>query len=232
MFAQLPTGALTHALIGIMITVFARYHEDRRQLSDAFRRILRWVLRSAVPLSVLLAIEIPVLTRLLLGENWLPMAPILRYLLLFSLCRPLLEAALALLRSIGDPRGSVGFLSVQAGILLIAVPLLTGSFAIEGTALAMNLTAMVGTILALRRCTRFVDVPWMRSFAPPLLAAAAAAGVRLLVDPFIVSLSEAVALALGILLFVLSYSAALLVLEGRTLLNEWRALRQIMRQES
>lgn len=231
-FAQLPTGALTHALIGVMITVFARYHEDRRQLSDAFRRILRWILRSAVPLSVLLAIEIPAITRLLLGDSWLPMAPILRYLLLFSICRPLLEAALALLRSIGDPRGSAGFLSVQAGILLIAVPLLTGSFAIEGTALAMNLTALAGTILALRRCARFVEVPWMRSFAPPLLAAAAAAGARILAAPAIAGLPEAAALAAGVVLFSFCYGAALLAMERGTLVNELRALRQLLRQDS
>ena len=227
-FAQLPTGALTHALIGIMITVFARYHEDRQKLSEAFHRILRWILRSAVPLSVLLAIEIPVLTGLLLGENWLPMAPILRYLLLFSLCRPLLEAALALLRSIGDPRGSAGFLSVQAGVILITVPLLTGAYAIEGTALAMNMTALVGTILALRRCARYVEVPWIRSFAPPLLAAAAAAGARLAAAPFIDNFPAPAALVLGVVLFVVSYGLALLAMEGGTLLNELRTLRQVL----
>ena len=102
-FAQLPTGAITHALTGIMIAVFARYSQDRQQLAGAFRRSVRWIIRSAVPLSVLLAIEIPVITRLFLGETWLPMAHILRLLLLYSLCRPLLEAVQTLLRSIGDP---------------------------------------------------------------------------------------------------------------------------------
>ena len=231
-FAQLPTGVLTHALIGIMITVFSRYHQDRQQLSAAFRRTLRWILRSAVPLSVLLAFEIPVLTRLLLGENWLPLAPILRYLLLYSLCRPLNEAILALLRSIGDPRGSAAFLSIQAVVLLISVPLLTSTFAIEGTAMAMNLTALVGTILALRRCTRYVEVPWVRSFAPPLLAAAAAAGARLGAAPFIDSLPAPAALVLGVVLFGLSYGVALLIMEGRTLLNELRTLRKVLSQNN
>ena len=230
-FAQLPTGALAHALIGVMIAVFARHHRDRQQLSGSFRRTLRWILRSAVPLSVLLAIEIPVITRLLLGETWLPMVPILRFLLLFSLCRPFLEAVQALLRSIGDPKGFAALVSVQAAVLLVAAPLLTRALGIEGTALAMNLTALVGTVLALRRCTRYVDVPWIRSFVPPLIAAALAGVFRLAADSFIDTLPGLAALVLGIAIFVFTYGAALLALERRTLLVEIRMLREVFKKE-
>ena len=184
-FAQVPTGAITHALTGIMLAVFARYQQGREQLAGAFRRALRLIMRSAVPLSLLVAIEIPALTLLFLDESWMPMASILRWLLLFSLCRPLLEAVHALLRSIGDPRGSAAFVAVQAAVLLVAAPLLTRDFAIEGTAMAMNLAALLGTLVALHRSARHVEVPWLRSIAPPLLAAGVAAGARLAAGPLI-----------------------------------------------
>ena len=230
-FAQLPTGALTHALIGVMIAVFARHHQDRQLLSGSFRRTLRWILRSAVPLSILLAIEIPVITRLLLGETWLPMVPILRFLLLYSLCRPLLEAVQALLRSIGDPRGFAALVAVQAALLLVSAPLLTREFAIAGTAMAMNLTALVGTVLALRRCTRYVDVPWIRSIAPPLLAAAAATALRFTADSSIEGFPDLPALVLGVAIFAFAYGASLVALEGGTLLNELRTLREVFRND-
>ncbi len=230
-FAQLPTGALTHALTGVMLTVFARYQHDRERLGGAFRRTLRLILRAAVPFSVILAIEIPVITRLLLGESWLPLASILRWLLLYSLCRPLLDTVQALLRSIGDTRGFAAFAAVQAGVLVIAAPLLTHSLGIEGAALAMNLAALVGTVLALRRSGRYAEVPWVRSFAPPLLAAAAAGALRLWAEPLIEGLADPVALVLGAALFGLAYGAALLGLERRTLLNELRTLRQVLRKE-
>ena len=226
-FAQLPTGVITHALIGVLVAVFARYQEDREQLAGAFRRALRLIMRAAVPLSLLVAIEIPAITLLILDEDWMPMASILRWLLLFSLCRPLLEAVHALLRSIGDPRGSAAFAAVQAAVLLVAAPLLTGSHAIEGTAMAMNLAALAGTLAALYRSARFVDVPWLRSLAPPLVAAAAAAGVRVAAGPLIEGLPTAAALVLGAGVFVLSYGIALLCMEGRGLLNELRTLRQV-----
>ena len=228
-FAQVPTGAITHALTGIMLAVFARYQQDREQLAGAFRRALRLIMRSAVPLSLLVAIEIPAITRLFLGESWMPMASILRWLLLFSLCRPLLEAVHALLRSIGDPRGSAAFVAVQAVVLLFAAPLLTRSHAIEGTAMAMNMAALVGTIAALYRSARFVEVPWVRSIAPPLLAAGVAAGVRLAAGPLIEGFPTAVAFVLGAGIFVCSYGVALLAFEGRGLLNEMRTLRQVLK---
>lgn len=229
-FAQLPTGVITHALTGVMLTVFARYQEDREHLAGAFRRALRLIMRSAVPLSILLAIEIPALTRLVLGESWMPMASILRWLLLFSLCRPLLDVVHAMLRSIGDPRGSALFVSVQAGLLLVAAPLLTRSHAIEGTAMAMNLAALAGTVVALHRSTRFVDVPWVRSMTPPLLAAAVAAGARLLAGDSIGGLSTPVGLVLGGALFVLCYAIALLGMERRTLPSEVMTLRQVFKK--
>ena len=230
-FAQLPTGALTHALTGIMLTVFARYQHDREQLGGAFRRTLRLILRASVPFSVILAIEIPLITRLLLGETWLPLASILRWLLVYSLCRPLLETVQALLRSIGDTRGFAAFAAVQAGVLLLAAPLLTRDMGIEGTALAMNLAALVGMVLALRRSRRYAEVPWVRSFAPPLLAAAAAAALRLWAEPIIEGFPELVALILGAALFGIAYGAALLGLEHRTLLHELRTLRRVLRKE-
>ena len=229
-FAQLPTGVLTHALIGIMVAVFARYHQDHGKLSGAFRRTLRWILRCGVPLSVLLAFEIPAIIRLLLDEGWLPMAPVLRCLLLYSVCRPVLEAVHTLLRSIGDPRGFAALVAVQAGVLLVAAPLLTRALDIEGTAMAMNLTALVGTVLALRRSTLYVDVPWMRIMIPPLLAAAAAAALRFTAGSFIEGFTPPAALAMGVALFVLTYFGALLALERRRLLNEMRTLRAVFRQ--
>ncbi len=230
-FAQLPTGAFTHALTGIMVTVFARYQHDQEQLAGAFRRTLRLILRSTVPFSVVLAIEMPVIVRLLLGESWLPLASILRWLLIYSLCRPVVEAVRSLLQSIGDPRGFAAFSAVQAGLLLVAAPALTHTQGIEGTAMAMNLAALVGTVLALRHSRRYAEVPWIRSFAPPLLAAAAAAALRLWAGPFIEGFPATAALILGAALFGLAYGAALLSLERRTLLNELRTLRQVLGKE-
>ena len=108
-----------------MVTVFSRYQHDEARLSSAFRRASRLIVRSSLPLSIIIAIEIPRITLLLLDETWLPIVPVLRALLLFTVCRPLIEAVFALLRSIGDARGIVGFTAFQVLVLAVLAPTLT-----------------------------------------------------------------------------------------------------------
>ncbi|MCZ6634916.1 MAG: oligosaccharide flippase family protein, partial [bacterium] len=50
-FAQMPTGAITLAIVGITGAVYARYQNNRDQLSAAYRRTLRLILRTTVPIS-------------------------------------------------------------------------------------------------------------------------------------------------------------------------------------
>ena len=159
------------------------------------------------------------------------MASMLRWLLVYSLCRPLVETVHALLHSIGDTRGFAAFVAVQTGILVVAAPLLTLSLGVEGTALAANLAALVGTVLALRRSRRHAEVPWVPSFAPPLLAAAAAAALRLWAGPLIDGFPAPLGLGLGTALFGLAYGAVLLGLERRTLPNELRTLHRLLRKD-
>lgn len=227
-FAQLPTGAVTHALSNIGVAVYARYQEDRKLLSGAYRRSLRLVMRATVPLNVIIAVEMPAITRLLVGEDWLPIVPVVRCLLLFSLCRPVVDTAQALLRSVGDPRGIFWFELVQAILLVVAAPLLTLQLGVRGTALAMGLMALVGVVLAVRRTGRYADVPALSTFGPALLAASVAAGIRVSLGGFFDSLQIAAALPLGIGVFAAAYCTALLAVERQMLLKElgtlWNAL--------
>ena len=230
-FAQLPTGAVTNIVTGIMNTVFARYQSDRQRLSGAFRRTLRVVMRSAVPLTLILAIEIPRITQLLLDDSWLPIVGVLRFLVIYSICRPVLESVHALLRGIGDARGMIGFAAVQAAILLGAAPVLAKSHGIEGVAVSMNLMALAGTALALRRVVRYVDVPWMRTLAPPLVAGSAAAAIRIYAEPAIAALPDLLAVVAGITCFAAGYAALLFALERGSLVAECRTLLAVLRNK-
>ena len=109
--------------------------------------------------------------------------------------------------------------------------MLTHKFGVDGTAMAMSLTVLVGTVFALRRSTRFVDVPWTRSLAPPLLAAAATTALRMAADSFIGTFPGLPALAIGSTLFLFAYASTLLALERRTLLNELATLISVLRKD-
>ena len=228
--AQLPTGAVTNVITGIMNTVFARYQSDRERLSGAFHRALRLVARSAIPLSLVLAIEIPRLTLLLFDDSWSSIVGILRLLVIYSICRPLQETVHALLRGIGDARGMVGFALVQTLLLLVAAPLLARSHGLEGVAIGMNGVALVGIALAFGRVARFVDVPWARTLAPPLLAGVAGFGLRLGAEEVIAPLPDLPAVVAGVACFGLGYALVLFALERDSLMAEFRTLVAVLRK--
>lgn len=223
-FALIPTGAITHTIASITGTVYARYQHDRLKLSGAYRRTLRFILRSAVPMSLLLVVEAPHLTQVLLGDEWMPMASVLRWLAVYSLCRPVQDDVHSLLLGIGQPRRIVRFIAIQAGILLLLAPLLTRSLGVRGTALSMDAMAGVGIVLALRCAARYVDVSWTRTLAPPLLSAAAALALRLALSGPLARLPDLAALLAGGTVFLVLYAAALLAMERRTLLDEFRTI--------
>ena len=227
-FAQLPTGAVTHALSSIGVAVYARYQTDRELLSGAFRRSLRLVMRATVPMTAVIAIEMPAITRLLVGDDWLPMVPVVRCLVLFSLCRPVLDTAQALLRSVGDPRGIFWFELTQALFLLATGPALIQRLGIEGMALVVGVMAAIGTVMALIRTGRYADVPALGTFGPALLAAAAATAVRMALAGALGELPTLAALPLGMAIFAIAYAAVLFAVERRALLNELATLRTLM----
>ena len=223
-FAQMPTGAITHTIASVTGTVYARYQHSREQLSSAFRRALRFILRSTVPISLLLAVEAPTLVVLLLGNHWLPLVPILRCLLLYSLCRPVQDDINALLRSVGDPKRIIRHYGTQAGILLMATPILALRFGVEGAAISMSTAALIGIVIALRSCVHYVDVPWTKTLAPPLLAGGAAIGVRMLTYKFTDSFSLLAGGLTGGTILLMSYGIVLLALERGQLLSELKTL--------
>jgi O-antigen/teichoic acid export membrane protein len=223
-FAQMPTGAITHTIASVTGTLYARYQNSREDLSAAFRRALRFILRSTLPISLLLAVEAPAIVLLLLGEDWLPIVQILRGLLLYSLCRPIQDDINALLRSVGDPKRIIRYYGTQAAVLLFATPFLALRFGVEGAALSMSVAASVAIIVALRSCSAHVDVPWLKTLGPPVLAGGTALSIRILILPLTEVHSPIVGTIAGGCTLLLTYGIVLLLLERRTLINEMKTL--------
>ena len=229
-FSQIPTGAITMAIVSITGAVYARYQKDHDQLSAAFRRTLRLILRTTIPISLILILEADGWIRLFKPE-WVPAAPILQWLILYSLCRPILDDLNALLLGVGAPRNIVVFITTQAGILLLLAPILTWKLGIFGTAMGMNIMAVVGLVLAIRASRKFVTFPLARTFVPPILAGCSGVALRLMASSFLEPLPVWAEVIGGATLFTICYGATLLAIERAALLNEintvWNALRKV-----
>ena len=225
-FAQIPTGAITLAIVRITGAVYARYQNDREQLSAAYRRALRLILRATVPLSLLLALEANRWI-LLFRPEWITTAPLLQSLIIYSLCRPILDDLHALFYSVGSPLSIARFAAIQALILLMLAPILTldmGGYGlnmgIQGITLSMNIMAFIGLILALILARQFVNIPITKTFAPPLIAGLIGVAIHQGATPYLTTLSPFAHFITGSFLFSTGYIFGLFLIERKTLMLE------------
>jgi teichuronic acid exporter len=218
-FAQIPTGAITLAIVRITGAVYARYQNDREQLSAAYRRALRLILRATVPLSILLALEADRWI-LIFRDEWISAAPLLQSLIIYSLCRPILDDLHALFYSVGSPLSIARFAAIQGLILLILAPLLAREMGIYGIALSMNIMAFIGLILALIYARKFVDIPITKTFGPPLIAGLIGVACHQAIAPSLITVSPLAHFIIGSFLFSTGYIFGLFLIERKTIMQE------------
>ena len=218
-FAQIPSGAITMVIVRITATVYARYQNNRDQLSAAYRRTSRLILRTTVPISLVLALEANRWIHIF-KPDWTPAAPLLQWLIIYSLCRPILDDVHALFYSAGSPKSIAKFSAAQALILLILAPYLAHHMGAVGIAISMNAIAIVGLILALILVRAYVDIPIAKTFAPPLIAAAIGTGMHFASAEWLNTLPIPIGVLAGSAIFTTGYGSGLLIVERKTLIDE------------
>ena len=230
-FAQMPSGAITMVMVRITATVYARYQNNRDQLSAAYRRTARLILRTTVPISLVLALEANRWIHIF-KPAWAPAAPLLQWLIIYSLCRPILDDVHALFYSAGNPKSIAKFASAQALILLILAPYLAHHMGAIGIAISMNAIAIVGLILALILVRTHVDIPIAKTFAPPLIAAAIGTGMHFAFAEWLNTLPIPVGVLTGSAIFITGYGSGLLIVERKTLIDEIKTVIRAIRSGS
>ena len=218
-FAQIPSGAITMVIVRITATVYARYQNNRDQLSAAYRRTSRLILRTTVPISLVLALEANRWIHIF-KPDWAPAAPLLQWLIIYALCRPLLDDVHALFYSIGSPKSIAKFSAAQALILLILAPYLAHHMGATGIAISMNAIAIVGLILALILVRTYVDIPIAKTYAPPLIAATIGTGMHFASTEWLNTLPTLMGVLVGSTIFTTGYAIGLLIVERKTIIDE------------
>lgn len=225
--ALVPLSLVTGVLTRVSFPLYAHLQHDRARLSAVFRIASGTTVRLAGPVAVGMALALPDAFAVLgWTAKWGPAVPLFRWLLVYTLVRPLLDDAGGLLTAVGRPQATGHALVAQAAALVVLCPLLTWWRGAEGAAISVGLVVVAGLgAWYVWFVPRVVDVAWPRLLAWPLVSLAAGAGAAVAVaslGEFQPGLAAGVA-KLGTLGAV--YVAVLLVLDGRQTLTDLRALR-------
>ena len=180
--AQWPTGLVTHVVSRAAMPTYAKLQDDQPRLSKAFGLTL-WVITSvATPLALALFVSAPDFILLIFGPEWAPSGILLRFLVGYSVLRPLLDDTGALLTATGRPQRVTQLLAVEAITLVVVALPLTLMFGAVGTAVGVGIAFFVGALLAYHFVAEVVALDWQAAFAPPAIALVSALGLYLLMS--------------------------------------------------
>lgn len=179
--AQWPTGLVTHVVSRVSLPTYAKLQDDPLRLGKAFEMSLWLILTIASPIALAIFVSAPDFLRLLWGEKWLPSASLLRFLIAYSILRPLLDDTGALFTAIGQPKRVTTVMVAQALTLLLVGTLLTLTLGAIGTALGVGVAFSVGILLTYRFVARTISIDLLRLFLRPLLSALGAVTTYLLI---------------------------------------------------
>jgi len=166
-FSQYPTDSITHVVSRLAMSVYAKYQDDREQLSYYFSFFLSIIVRIAFPLCGVIYAFADDIVDLVFGAKWLPMVSPLRWLLIYSLLRPIYDDTGAFFAAMGRPRTLSTILLIQAVVMLFLVPVLTYYFSMTGTAVSADIVMFIGVVLAYWKMSKHITIPYLKVFVLP-----------------------------------------------------------------
>jgi O-antigen/teichoic acid export membrane protein len=195
----------------VAFSAFSRIQEDAKRLGSGLAQSVHFVALIAVPMTLGLVVLGEDITRVLLGDKWLPMASALQVLALAGLSRALSAPAHMMLFGAGRPDIPTALSFVRLVIMAsLLYPLING-YELVGAALATLAAAVVADTAILLASARLIAMPvgrLARAAGWPMINGSAMAGVVVLGDWLfgrnygVVGLFSLV--ALGVLTYVLA----------------------------
>jgi O-antigen/teichoic acid export membrane protein len=172
--AQWPTVLVSGVVNRTAFYTYARVHDDPARLLKSVTMAL-WVITSlALPLALAIFATAPDLVALLYGPKWLPAAPFVRFLVVFSLLRPVLDLMGSLFVAVGRPKRATAVSGLQAVALAVVATPLTLLRGAVGTCIGVGVAFGIGLVAAYRYLRRTVDLSLYSALAAPAASAALA----------------------------------------------------------
>ncbi|MDP8223478.1 MAG: oligosaccharide flippase family protein [Candidatus Lernaella stagnicola] len=230
--AVLPTTMITHIVARVAFPIYANVQHDGEKLTEAFGTVLRMIVLLSAPAAVGLAYVAPEFVLVVFGAKWLPMVPLVRWLMLYELLRPIFDDVGELFTAIGHPRKISRIQIAQAAAVIVITPPLVWGLEAVGAAIAVGLVMLLGVVLAYRSLRPHVNIDAARLIVVPIVCCLAAGGVAWgvlyvwPVDDVVWRLLAKAALFTG------AAAALLLLAQGRALRDDYRRLRERLKGAS
>lgn len=183
-WSLLPTSFI-NGVVGVSGSVYARLKDSREELSAAANSMLSISAMVTIPAAVGLTLVAREFIVVVFTDRWLPAAPILQLLIVYSILRPLKESFSGLATALKRTEVLRNIGVAQAVLMLGGCTVLTYWLGAPGAALSAGLTASVALAIMYGSVLREnLDMDYRDALGPPVLAAVIGVTIALLAARF------------------------------------------------
>jgi O-antigen/teichoic acid export membrane protein len=229
--AEWPNKLVYGVVTRTALYTYARLKDDQARLQKTATMLVWLIVTVTIPLGLAVLVSAPEVIRILYGERWQPSAGILRWLIVYTLVRPLLDNANSLFIAVGRPRRATIVAAVQVVALVIAATPLTFLYKTLGTCVGVGAAFIIALMLAWWYMRRTVGIPTREILTGPVPAAALALVAYVILESYVSlrDLNIVIQAALKAGLVVAVFFAGLLALQARLFLERSRYVWQLLR---
>ena len=141
--ASLPATQITSVVSQVGFPALATIIEDKPRLRPAFFKTVGVTAGLTLPASLVIFGFAEPLTRLVLGEAWLPLVPPLKILSIYGAIRSVATAVGPLFKAVGKPNYITTYGVLFTGVMFSLIMPLTRRWGIEGTAGSVLLASLL-----------------------------------------------------------------------------------------
>lgn len=144
--ANAPTAVVANVVSQVTFPAYAKLQENMRMLRSAYLRVLKATSYFSVCVACFIVVLAENFTVLFMGENWLPMVPIMQILVIAGTIRSVAATTWPVFNAIGKPRIDTSWQALRLCVLAISIPPLIYFWEANGAALAVLISISVASV--------------------------------------------------------------------------------------
>ena len=232
-FATYPRQLIASAINKVLLGTYAELTEDKSQLTKAFFRVNAFLIRTGFFLGGLLSLIAPEFISIVLTDKWLPMLPVFRVMLVFTLLDPLKDSISRVFIAIGQPGVVFRARLIQISVLVLGLALFYRftDFTTIGVAISVNLMLLTGITVLLYKIRSLLQFSLPQLFLAPSIALASSYAVSWLLISNLSTPNIVGTAIVKTLSFVIVYAGVLFLIEGRTIIKQITQSRQMAKTD-
>jgi O-antigen/teichoic acid export membrane protein len=145
--ANLPVSSLSGIIGRISFPAYSILQKDPVRLSEAIKKVLEVVLIFLLPLTVLIILLAKDFTLIFLGENWLPMVPVLKILALLGFFRSLSNLFAPIQLAVNRPEIQSRNKMIEVVIFALLIYPFTMKWGLIGASWAVTLVYLASLVI-------------------------------------------------------------------------------------